>query len=97
MPNQKRLKSSFEKKEEARTKAFCCLMMQGKVSKAHNYIENGNNASGVLSIDDSNPADPVLLRLKDKHPIAQPVDPNFVTKSSGEVVEPVIFEDITNC
>ncbi len=93
---QERLKASFKQKEEARSKAFCRLMLQGKVSKALNFIDSGNKVSGVLSIDGNDPADPVLTGLKEKHPIAHPVNLQCVVNPPSEViVEPVIFEDIT--
>ncbi len=75
--------------EEARKKAFCRLMFEGKVSKAMKFIDSESNITGVHEVSDS-----VVNQLKEKHPDAKPMDTQCVVSTDHIKVESVIFEAI---
>jgi hypothetical protein len=87
---QNRLKKTTLNKSETKKKAFCRLMLQGKVSKARKCIDKESCISGIHDINDT-----VVNQLKLKHPEAEDMDPDFVEACNEEdTVEPVIFEGI---
>ena len=90
---QKRLGGALKNKEVAHHKAFTRLMLLGKVSKALKYIDGNSNISGVHDLNEN---ENILESLKCKHPIAKPLNTSVViTPDSENIVEPVVFEDIT--
>ena len=88
---QKRIKFKSIELEQQRRKAFCRLMMEGKVAKALNFIDHDESATlGVMPID----AD-IISRLKDKHPpAADLVEEAVLPRSNNPRPEPMIFEAI---
>ena len=87
---QSRLRKNTKGEAQGKRKAFCRLMLQGKISKALKYVDNSTDATlGVHSINVE-----IISTLQDKHP-----DPGTVTEEAllPEIPEPpkeVIFEPI---
>ena len=88
---QKRIKVKVEKEEVQRRKAFCRLMMAGKVAKALNFIDHDEEATvGVLPINSE-----VVEKLKAKHPPGASLNEEAVLPESNNYSpEAVIFEAI---
>ena len=87
---QKRLKTDHKVKKESNAKAFCRLMMVGKVGQALKFIDNNSNIKGVHMLTRN-----VKATLATKHPkgIPAPVDVKLDIKA--QAAEPVVFESIT--
>ena len=85
-----RLSKNAGQDAESKRKAFCRLMLQGKISKALKYVDNSTDATlGVHAVNNE-----IISTLMEKHP-----DPGTVTEEAllPEVPEPpeeVIFEPI---
>jgi hypothetical protein len=88
---QKRLHSKVAKKDEDSQKAFCRLMLAGKISKALKFINNDQDATaGIHSLDDG-----VIRTLEEKHPNPGRANEDaLLDRSSIDTPEPVIFEPI---
>ena len=95
---QGRLKSksnqiSEKKKKLEQRKAFCRLMVQGKISKALKYIDNDEDAVvGVLQITED-----LIDTLKKKHPDGLPADLEALinpVEAEFDPPTPAIFEEI---
>ena len=93
---QSRLKNDLEKsKPESKSKAFCRLMLQGKISKALKFVNNESDVVGIHSITDEN-KESIFNQLKSLHPDSKSLSKECVITSFPDVnVEPVIYEDIT--
>ncbi len=86
---QQRLQKKTKKMQESKQKAFCRLMLLGKVSKAMNFINNDDVTLGVHLINNE-----VKQILQEKHPVGRPVDQDYLLPDNGETPQPVIFEEI---
>ena len=87
---QKRIKIKVDKKVDQRKKAFCRFMLQGKVAKAVQFIDNSEGAStGVLPATEEN-----VAKLQLKHPAAGPLNSEQVVVHTSDPVEAVIFEEV---
>ncbi len=86
---QTRLKKKNEKKQESKQKAFCRLMLLGKVSKAMNFINNDDITLGVHPITDE-----IKQLLREKHPVGKPAEQEILLPDIAETPQPVIFEGI---
>ena len=49
---QRLMKESQDKKQESKLKAFCRLMLVGKMSQAAKFIDSNNDTRGVHSLSD---------------------------------------------
>ena len=49
---QKRIRLSKKREEESKKKAFCRLMLLGKIGQACKFVDHGNTVVGVHSISD---------------------------------------------
>ena len=71
-------------------KAFCRLMLQGRVRKALKYINDSEQlASGVHDISKE-----VMKELKLKHPKPGEIDPSVLPDITSDLPDPVVFEGI---
>ncbi len=71
-------------------KAFCRLMLHGRVRKALKYINaNEKHADGVHKISEE-----VVHALKLKHPAPGPKDSSVLLDITSEIPDPVLFEGI---
>ena len=86
---QKRLKRSHEKKRESKEKAFCRLMLQGKVSQAMKFINSEDDTRGVHTLTDE-----IKQLLEEKHPKAGPKYEEVLIPPAADPPEVVIFEGI---
>ena len=87
---QSRLRKNTEGEAQGKRKAFCRLMLQGKISKALKYIDNSTDATlGVHSINDE-----IISTLQEKHPDPGPVTEEALLPKAPETPEEVIFEPI---
>ena len=64
-------------------------MLQGKISKAMNFINNEDVTLGVHTITDD-----IKQLLQDKHPIGKSADPEILLPDVAETPQPVIYEGI---
>ena len=89
---QKRIQAKSKKDKESNHKAFCRLMMNGKISQALKFVNNEDNAtSGVHDLNNE-----VISILEDKHPQPGTVqDEALLDTSKIEQPQGVIFESIT--
>ena len=87
---QRRLVKAEKNIEESNEKAFCRLMLQGKVAKALKFIDNNSDITGVHEINDN-----TINKLKEKHPTAQEAHDDILMEVVYETPEPVIYENIT--
>ena len=94
---QTRLKTDISKcTPESKLKAFCRLMLHGKVSKALKFVNNESDIVGVHSITNDN-KESIFRQLKALHPDAKMLTVDgFVSPPNTIDVEPVIYEDITS-
>ena len=87
---QKRIKIKVDKNIDEKKKAFCRFMLQGKVAKAVQFIDNGEGATqGVLPATKDN-----ITKLQQKHPAAGPLNKDHVVLHTSDPVEAVVFEEI---
>ena len=86
---QKKLKKSHEKNKESNEKAFCRLMLLGKVSPAMKFINSEDDTKGVHSLTEQ-----IKKLLQDKHPKAEDVCEDILLPLTSPESEPVIFEEI---
>ena len=86
---QKKLQSKVKKDEESNSKAFCRLMLVGKIRKAVKFIDNDDNAA-----DGIHPLNPDTMKsLQEKHPKAGPIKPEVLLDDQNTAPpEPVIYE-----
>ena len=87
---QKRISASNKHSLLSNRKAFCRLMLAGKLRQALKFINNNNLIKGVHTTTDQ-----VKHLLQDKHPSAQPAQPESLLPVSDSNVQTVIFEDIS--
>ena len=66
-------------------------MLAGKVKQALSFINNNNNIKGVHTLNNE-----VKQLLQDKHPSAQPAEPESLLPVVNGNVQTVIFEDISS-
>ena len=85
---QKRLKSS-KRKEEAVSRGFTRLMLEGKVRQALKLINAETDICGVHCMSDN-----VRRLLQEKHPTAKEPQGDVLDNSNAPQVENVIFEAI---
>ena len=87
---QKRLRTADKVKRESSAKAFCRLMLVGKVGQALKFIDNNSGIKGVHQLTRH-----VKSALAEKHPkgVAAPSDVKL--NISAPESEPVIFESIS--
>ena len=76
--------------DESKRKAFCRLMLMGKVGQAAKYINNGDCISGVHKITEE-----VKKSLLLKHPKAEEMHPEALLNITKPTPNPVIYEQIT--
>ena len=86
---QKRLKKAQDKKKETRQKAFCRLMLLGKISQAMKFVNNENDCRGVHTLTDE-----IKKLLQDKHPRGRDVSEDTLLPPSANEPESVIYEGI---
>ena len=86
---QKRLSKGIVKRKETREKAFCRLMLLGKVGQAMKFINNEDVTLGVHHLSDQ-----VVDILEKKHPEPELVDSTVMLPPQRNDPEPVIFEII---
>ena len=86
---QKRLCKYHDKKRESKEKAFCRLMLQGKVSQAMKFINNEDETRGVHNLTDE-----IKQLLEEKHPKAGPKHDEVLIPPVADTPESVIFESI---
>ena len=87
---QKRLMKSQIKKVDSKRKAFCRLMLLGKVKQACKFINNDDAITGVHRITDN-----IKEALLDKHPKGEDAHPEVLLPLIRPAPNPVIFEQIT--
>ena len=87
---QKRLLSPKKRKSESNRKAFCRLMLAGKVKKAMGYINNNTDVKGVHTVSNE-----IRDILQKKHPKAELPDPDALLTITKPPVQNVIFESLT--
>ena len=87
---QKRLTRGKKQKEESSRKAFCRLMLLGKVKQALSFINNDNDVCGVHS-----PTNEILQILKEKHPKSEPASEEILLPVTSPAPQSVVFENIT--
>ena len=86
---QKKLKSSQDKRKETNDKAFCRLMLVGKISQAMKFINSEDNTKGVHSLTDQ-----IKTLLQKKHPHAKDANNDILLPQTENEPEPVIYEAI---
>ena len=86
---QKRLKKNLDQKKEAKEKAFCRLMLLGKVGQAMKFINSEDPTNGVHEMTDE-----IKQILQEKHPEGAPASPEALLPDVAEIPESVIYESI---
>lgn len=87
---QKQLKVRHKEQSVNYTKAFCRLMLQGRVRKALKYVNNDEQlAGGVHQLSEE-----VITELKKKHPEPGTENPLAFLDIKSEPTDPVIFENL---
>jgi len=87
---QKKLKKKVVKEAEGKRKAFCRLMLQGKISKALKYVDNSADATlGVHAINEE-----IINTLQEKHPDPGPIVEEAMLQYTTEIPDEVIYEPI---
>ena len=86
---QKRLRRKNTSNSESDQKAFCRLMLEGKISKAMRFINHEDRVIGVHE-----PNEDIIDILKSKHPVAKPAPDDCLLEPPSTNVPPVIFEAI---
>ena len=90
---QKQLEKKSKEDAVNNTKAFCRLMLQGRVRKALKYINDSEpQAGGVHKLSKE-----VIEELKKKHPKPGAVDSSALLKITSELPDPATFEGIDGC
>ena len=79
---QKRITTSLKHKIESNRKAFCRLMLDGKVKRALGFINNNNDIKGVHT-----PSNEIQQILKSKHPKAEASFPDALLPNSDTTVQ----------
>ena len=88
---QKRMQTKVEKAKESRSKAFCRLMLSGKIRKATKFIDNDENAA--TGVHQLTPA--IITSLQAKHPKAGTIEPDILLDDTKVLPpESVIYEAI---
>ena len=87
---QRRLISARNHKAETDRKAFCRHMLMGNVKKAMSFINNNDDVRGVHTVTND-----IKELLQNKHPKAEPADPDALLNMTSAPAELVIFENIT--
>ena len=87
---QKRMVTSKKRNILSNRKAFCRLMLAGKVKQALKFINNDNNVKGVHAVNDE-----IKSTLRNKHPKAENALPESLLPSIDNTVQNVIFENIS--
>ena len=86
---QKRLTAALKKKQESKEKAFCRLMLVGKVGPAMKFINNEDAIIGVHPLNDE-----IKKLLEEKHPKGRDVDEGILLPHTTPDPLPVIYEEI---
>ena len=86
---QKKLKRTQDKKKESREKAFCRLMLLGKVSQSMKFVNSEDDTKGVHQLTDK-----IKKLLEEKHPRAREASRDILIPPSANDPEPVIYERI---
>ena len=86
---QARMKKTLEGKQESKEKAFCRLMLLGKVGEAMRFINSEDATLGVHDISDE--VKDILLQ---KHPIAKQADEDIIPPNEWTEPQQVIYEEI---
>ena len=86
---QSRLKTAALNKKESNEKAFCRLMLVGKIGQALKFIDNERDIKGVHKLTRK-----VTAVLAEKHPKGSPVSSDVQLQNNDQHPEPVIFESI---
>ena len=86
---QQNLKKKLEIKQKFKQRAFCQLMLLGKVSKAMNHIDHDDITLGVHQITDE-----IKELLEEKHPAGSDAKPEVLLPLTADPPQPVIFEMI---
>ena len=87
---QKRLVKSRRQELESKEKAFCRLMLLGKVRQASKYINNDDCIKGVHKLSND-----IKSALSLKHPKAEETHPDVMMPTTRPVPNPVMYEQIT--
>ena len=89
---QKRLTHKSERKQESSRKAFCRLMLQGKVGQAIKFINNEDSVIGVHKLTED-----IKNILSEKHPKGEDISPEALLPDiSCSTPQPVMFEGISS-
>ena len=75
---QRRLTMRKKQTQESNRKAFCRLMLLGKVKQALGFINNDTNVCGVHT-----PTDEIMQILKEKHPNAESASTEVLLTSTS--------------
>ena len=86
---QKKLKINQDKRKESKEKAFCRLMLIGKLSPAAKFVDSENDTKGVHTLSGE-----IKQLLLEKHPKACEATNDILLPVRAEDPEPVIFEEI---
>ena len=86
---QRLLKESQDKKQESKLKAFCRLMLVGKMSQAAKFVDSNNDTRGVHSLSDQ-----IKQLLEEKHPKEKEAEIDILLPQAAADPEPVIYEEI---
>ena len=87
---QKRLQAAKARKQESNEKAFCRLMLLGKVRQACKFIDDSSSIVGVHKVSEQ-----IRDTLAAKHPSAESACPSVLLPITNEPPNNVIYELIT--
>ena len=86
---QKRMLKNFKRTEESNRKAFCRLMLAGKVRQATKFIDSSDPVNGIHELSE------VILEALRKHPRGEEPHPDVMMDITKPLPNPVIYEHIT--
>ena len=90
----RQIQTQLEKKNNVQVvnnqKAFCRLMLQGRVRKALKHINHSERLAGGVH----NLSKEVIDQLKIKHPLPGSKDPSVLPDITSDLPDPVLFEGI---
>ncbi len=86
---QKKLTKKLQKKKENKDKAFCRLMLLGKVGPAMKFINHDDPTIGVHPITEE-----IKKLLEEKHPKREEASQDILLPDGAPEPHPVLFEEI---
>ena len=87
---QKRMLKSKKRTDESNRKAFCRLMLAGKVRQATKFIDSADPVTGVHDISHE-----IIEALKAKHPKGEELHADVMLDITKPLPNPVIYEHLT--